>query len=404
MSRAHVAVFAVLLAGSGEVVSVGSAAPTYTADVAPILAAQCVGCHSATDPLPLHDYAAVSARRLDVLDAMESGRMPPWGAPDPRCAPLITPPTPTGADVLKMRAWVVAGAPQGTPREPPVVTPSRELTVRSDLRSTSPAFSPPTTRVHTQCFLLDATADEHTQITAARLTTDHPEAILWAELRDTVLGEGALAAVLAEDPDPGWYCPFPDAYRTPNTLVLWPGHELVVRHPAGTGTRVEAGRRLVLRVRYDTSEPIVDSPGIELELDPSAQPARIVTHEPVNGSMLSVQGGLAEARFDAAVLQTSTMPRTVRAIAPGLSGRRSGRDRLGRLGDTDRCFVDVARGARRGWYTVAEPFRIESTELLEVSCTYDTRADTRDVAIGSLDGHAFCGAHLYVTAWMPSDE
>jgi hypothetical protein len=78
-----------------------SGAPSYQSDVAPILAARCVSCHSAGGieaNAPLDTYAAVYARRGPVLDQVYACKMP-------QDAPL------SPADRQTLLTWLVCDAP-----------------------------------------------------------------------------------------------------------------------------------------------------------------------------------------------------------------------------------------------------------------------------------------------------
>ncbi len=61
-------------------------APTYAKDVAPILNANCTGCHrpGGLGPFSLMDYDSVRANAADIEDAVKTGYMPPWHAEGPR--------------------------------------------------------------------------------------------------------------------------------------------------------------------------------------------------------------------------------------------------------------------------------------------------------------------------------
>jgi hypothetical protein len=80
-----------------------SAVPSYTNDVAPIIQAHCVKCHSAGGveySRPLDTYAGVTAQ-TGVLDQVYACRMPP--APE---APL------TSAERAKLLGWIVCDSPR----------------------------------------------------------------------------------------------------------------------------------------------------------------------------------------------------------------------------------------------------------------------------------------------------
>lgn len=98
---------------------VEDAAPSWHADVAPIIDAHCAHCHrtGGVAPFTLSSYADAAAVAPLIKGAVEARTMPPWGA--------------TGADVglrfdvslseeqiALVGAWADAGAPEGDPSKP----------------------------------------------------------------------------------------------------------------------------------------------------------------------------------------------------------------------------------------------------------------------------------------------
>jgi mono/diheme cytochrome c family protein len=90
--------------------------PTFTRDVAPVLYANCVGCHRPGEiaPMSLLTYAEVRPWAQAISRRVADGSMPPWHAD----APLDTFAnerrlTPPQKDIIAR--WVTGGAPQGDP-------------------------------------------------------------------------------------------------------------------------------------------------------------------------------------------------------------------------------------------------------------------------------------------------
>ena len=87
---------------------------TYAADIAPLLARECVGCHSAggSGPFPLTTYAEVRERAERIVRATEEGVMPPW-------LPVSEPGTFAGErhlddrEIGLIRSWFDEGMPSG---------------------------------------------------------------------------------------------------------------------------------------------------------------------------------------------------------------------------------------------------------------------------------------------------
>ena len=98
-------------AGPGEV--------TWSRDVQPILARRCLVCHdgAAGAGFSLADYETAAALGEDIVAAVESERMPPFGAREtPRCTPAYgwrDDPRPTVEERALLQAWVAHGTPEG---------------------------------------------------------------------------------------------------------------------------------------------------------------------------------------------------------------------------------------------------------------------------------------------------
>ncbi len=100
--------------------STSAAAPTWAADVAPLLYRHCVDCHrpEGSAPFPLLGYDDAAERAERILQAVGTRRMPPW-------LPSADGPAFTGDRRLEahesevLAQWVEAGAPPGTLAEAP---------------------------------------------------------------------------------------------------------------------------------------------------------------------------------------------------------------------------------------------------------------------------------------------
>jgi hypothetical protein len=95
---------------------------TYTEQVAPILRAHCVMCHSAgsTAPqLPLVTYEQARGSVAQILASVQSGAMPPWPIDTAHSARMRNDPRLSAAEISALQAWIAAGLPQGPPVESP---------------------------------------------------------------------------------------------------------------------------------------------------------------------------------------------------------------------------------------------------------------------------------------------
>ena len=87
---------------------------TYTRDVAPILFANCAGCHRAGEiaPMSLLNYKETRPWAKSIKQAVATHTMPPWLA-DPAYGHFSNDRRLAQSDVDKIVKWVDAGAPEG---------------------------------------------------------------------------------------------------------------------------------------------------------------------------------------------------------------------------------------------------------------------------------------------------
>lgn len=127
MSLARVLVLALLVAMSArenttpDVVS--AAPPTFAADVAPIIYANCIVCHrpGQAAPFSLVSYEDVRTRGRTIVEVTARRYMPPWHAARARGFPEMRDERRlTDRDLATLEQWVDAGMPLGDARKIPL--------------------------------------------------------------------------------------------------------------------------------------------------------------------------------------------------------------------------------------------------------------------------------------------
>lgn len=90
---------------------------TYHADVAPILAAHCVECHTpdGIGPFSLLNYRQVLRRGQQIVEVTESGFMPPWKPAADAGPALIGERRLDDFELNTLRQWFESGVPAGEP-------------------------------------------------------------------------------------------------------------------------------------------------------------------------------------------------------------------------------------------------------------------------------------------------
>jgi mono/diheme cytochrome c family protein len=101
---------------------------SYRTDIAPLLQAKCVVCHSPGNigPFAMTSYEAVYAYRLSIREAVSMGHMPPWHA-DPEHGRFANDNSLKPADLAKLVPWIDQGAPRGEGPDPLSEAPAPSL-------------------------------------------------------------------------------------------------------------------------------------------------------------------------------------------------------------------------------------------------------------------------------------
>ena len=94
--------------------------PTYTKDIAPLLADRCGMCHHAggSAPFSLLTYADAKRRATQIATVTKNRFMPPWKA-DPQNGPFVGQHPLSDAEIRLIERWVDGGAVEGDPRDLP---------------------------------------------------------------------------------------------------------------------------------------------------------------------------------------------------------------------------------------------------------------------------------------------
>ena len=235
---------------SGE--SVPGDAPTWYADIAPLLNERCAGCHTegGIAPYAFTRYESTAPLAGALAAAVESGSMPPWGAAiTDECTPPFGFKDDISLDadeVAMLRAWAEAGAPEGDPEfaaelPPP---PDTELDPVDQVVQMEGSVTIDGTTDQFLCFSLDpgATEDRYfdgMQIVPGNDKIVHHVLVFLDESGDTANDAG---------PDGSFDC---DAGGLDGTLLgAWAPGTVPMRMPEDVGMRVVAGSRIVLNIHY----------------------------------------------------------------------------------------------------------------------------------------------------------
>lgn len=211
----------------------GSAAPTYSRDVAPILNENCVSCHrpGQAAPMALRTYEEVRPWVKSISKYVRQGEMPPWHA-DPNHGRFKNDRSLTQAEIDTIVHWAKRGAPKGDDADLPPLPEFSE----TDWRLGEPDFVVEFERVE-----LPATGpDEFRDLVA---TVDIPEDRYLSALEILPEDRSVVHHVII----------FQNGASSQGWIGAWAAGTDPMVFPEGTGRLLKKGARLVADMHYHPS-------------------------------------------------------------------------------------------------------------------------------------------------------
>jgi hypothetical protein len=256
-------------------------APKYTSDVAPILQAKCVACHTTGGiaPFSLETYEGAKAQATAIKTAVTARIMPPWPPAD-SCNSYAHDRSLTQDQIDTIAGWVDGGAQKGDPNAKPSPLPSSYSQLsRTDLTLSMPApYTPQLVPDDYRCFLVDWPAATTKYVTGLGIKPGDVAIVHHAIVFLATPNQLAMYQNLdAQDAAPGWSC-FGGPGADLSSLQLgwvgaWAPGTGGADFPDGTGIEIPPGSKLVLQMHYNTlaSPPAPDLTSVLLKVDDTVQ-------------------------------------------------------------------------------------------------------------------------------------
>ncbi|HEX2864467.1 MAG TPA: hypothetical protein VHN99_07850 [Deinococcales bacterium] len=250
-----------------------AAAPTYWADVRPLLAEHCVTCHSpgGIAPFALDTPQAAARAARAAAAAVGSGLMPPW-KPGPDSPAFLNDHRLSERQKGVIAAWAAAGAPLGDEK---FATPLAAAAARAQpdaVFSLPVTFTPPSgVDDEYRCFLIDPGLKQDRFVTRFNVRPGQPSEVHHVIVYQVKPAARAEALALeGKDGRPGWQC-FGGSGLSGSLgwLGAWAPGGNAVDFPSGHGPLLQAGNLLVLQVHYNlTNGAKPDRTSVELGYAP----------------------------------------------------------------------------------------------------------------------------------------
>jgi hypothetical protein len=382
---------------SGDVPS----GPTFGEDVAPILAANCWGCHleGGIAPFPLLAYDDVAPLGEAIVAATGSRAMPPWpldgsGA----CNTFVDERWLSDDDIATIEAWVDAGKLPGdlslVPPPPGEPAHLEDVSITLAIEPYTPEASSAENPLDDyRCFVVDPELDNDSVLTAFEV---HPGVA--AQAHHIVLfslgtddAEAQAIAASGADGRPGYPC-FGGA-NVPSASIAgaWAPGVPISRFPEGTGAPVPAGRSMVLQMHYNLSAGAEeDLTTVDVQFDDTAIGLRQIV---VIDSDLAIPPDTVDHVEQASMVLDSAPVEIVAAFPHMHTLGKQLRVEI----DGGGCAVDVPRWDFH-WqqtYSYTEPLVVPAGAEVTIGCSYDSTGRDTLTTFGEGTSDEMCVALFF---------
>ncbi len=214
--------------------SAAGAPVTYTQDIAPLVARNCLACHSqgGVAPMTFETYTDLASHSAMVAEVVSEGRMPPWFAHGGDVH-FLNDPELSDAERLKFRAWHEQGKPEGPPADVLEAAAATPFTPDIRLSASKPYQLPGSGFIDYADVELPFTAMDDVWIQGVAIMPSNPRVMHHAALLMT--GDAASAD------------------ERQNVIAFAAPGMPPFQYPEGTAVRWRKGVRLSLRMHYVTT-------------------------------------------------------------------------------------------------------------------------------------------------------
>lgn len=382
--------------------------PTWSYDIAPLLARRCGPCHGdgrtrAVAPPALDGYREARQAAETSLRAIRRRMMPPFGADDTGlCGTWSDAAWLTDEEIAAFSAWVEHGMPHGFgPPARPEPEPALAAATPQPLELGAP-FTPGLGERATRCFLVTPPpALAADWLTGVDVASEPRAAVRQADLyalADAAQVERARA-LDAGDRQPGWACAGPPALANggPPLLASWSRNTPGQRSRDGTGVPLRAPAYLAL-VHYDLIASAPETPVSARFLLTTAASAvegaaRLV---PVTAAAFTLPPNHQQARVTATwIVDRDT---TLRGVAPRMNTLGRTLDLKVAHGGERRCLAHFGHWDPydRQLFRAAAPVPLSRGDTVTLDCVFATTSRGADTKMGEAPDDEQCLAHLYL--------
>jgi len=383
-----------------------TAAPTYSADIAPLLKENCTTCHQAGGiaPIALTDYASVRKNASKIVVKTSERQMPPMPVNnDGSCNTYTNARWLTDGEIALIKAWYDGGALEGEPGtsdDPPPPPPS--LADPDAVVDIGTDYLPDTSHDGDdyRCFIVPAPAADRQFVTEYEVIPGDARVVHHVIVYQPSSADAVADAHARDDADAGdGYTCFGSSGVDASPLALWAPGAGSIPMPAGTGVELVPGRELIVQIHYNlengvypdrtsvalrfAKEPVISgyywaAADTEMVLPPGQ------AH--VESSASNAFDQPASFKVHGAIPHMHTLGQTLHVNAATKNGK-------------EQCLVDVDRWdfhwQNAWWYE--KPLTLADVTSLDIRCGFDTTSRSETVRWGDSTRDEMCISYFYVT-------
>lgn len=363
--------------------------PTYSKEISRLLRERCEICHRAGGgaPFTLASYEEVSSRARAIRNAVETGLMPPW-KPAPGTHRFRDSLALTDDERSLLFAWLDADAPEGDPAglPPPLVPPTTPWPLgEPDAVVEMPKpFTIPAGGDTYRCFSIPFETPGARWVSALQVAPGNQAFVHHVLL--FLDSTGASATLDGQDGQPGYDC-FGTVEGADDVLGAWAPGFRPARLPATVGIAIPPAGRIVIQVHYHphahatdhAHEASTDQTRIGLYFTPEP-PKEELYYITMENDRFEIPPGtpahvvVAEEKVPAFV--------SLDALVVGphmhLLGRSIKLERFAPAPSAEPetlIAIDKWDFNWQNFYTFEEPVRLNGSDRLRLTCTFDNSAD-----------------------------
>jgi hypothetical protein len=381
--------------------------PTWAEDVAPILMDNCARCHreGGIAPFSIVTYEEAKSLAGAIKGSTQARTMPPENLDNSGdCNTYADARWLTDEQIATLAAWADNGAPEGdAAKAPPPPPPPGEVLGKSLTIDMGVSYTPNASVTDDyRCFIVDPGLTKDQFLTAYQVKPGEPRVvhhlILFAIFSDAA--EQEATALDAADPAPGYTCYGGSGVSSSRFVAGWAPGADATYHPAGTGIRLQANRRLVMQIHYNLANgSFPDRTTIDLALKDSVAKEASITRVAAKGINLPPGQPLVSVTGQTNVpANKGTL--TIYGVAPHMHGRGKTQDAWYEGPDGTKTCLSKVTDWNFHWQRFANyaaPLTLKAGGTLGVTCGYDTSHDTKTVVGGEGSDDEMCIDFMYVT-------